>query len=78
MAEVLSFPRSLYRSDAVAAVAALYGDLARISVEEDGSHVRVTIADPEPDLADQIADAFANHALAESIRLYREERGGDL
>jgi len=75
--ERISFSRSLYRSDAVTAVAGVYAELATFAVDASAEHeVVVTITDPHPSLADELADAFSNHVLFESIRRFREEQGG--
>lgn len=67
MAEVVSFSKSLYALEGVEAAARAYSDLARIVVEDGETEVRVTVSDPHPDFADQVLDAFCNHALFETI-----------
>jgi len=64
---VLTFHRSLYSVPAVRAAAEAYAELASsIDVVEHEVEVVVTITDPDPDLP-ELVDAFANHALFETI-----------
>ena len=66
-ARVLAFSRSLYRVDAVEAAAAAYAGCARVEVTLNGSDVTATFEDPDPELGEDLFDAFANHALFETI-----------
>jgi hypothetical protein len=63
----LEFSRSLYRVDAVEAAAAAYGECARVVVTVAGSEIVVAFEDVDPELGEDLFDAFANHALFETI-----------
>ena len=67
MAERITFDRSLYLPEAVDAAAAVYADYAAITLEPGADAVVAVIAEsPEHDLA-EVAHAFANHVLYETI-----------
>lgn len=79
MAERIRFSRSLYHPEAVSAAVSAYGALARITVDASSPHaVVVEVADPHPDLAGALVDAFCNHVLFETIRHHRAVVGGAL
>ncbi len=78
MAERVVFSRSLYRPDAVEATAEAYGGLARIEIDQGEDSIVATLHDPEPDFADELVDAFCNHALHETIVRHRQHNGGEL
>jgi len=69
------FSRHLYRLEAVQAAAEVYADFADIGLEVGDDEVRVTLADPDPEIGDELYDAFCNHALFESIVGHRAEAG---
>lgn len=69
----LSFSRSLYRVDAVEAAAAAYGPVAPVVVTVAGSDIVATFEPPLPDI-DDLLDAFANHALYETVVRERAEQ----
>ena len=73
MAEI-RFSRSLYLPEAIDAAAEAYGGLATIEVVRGDDAIAVTLSDVDPDVADVIEDAFANHALAETITRSRALR----
>jgi hypothetical protein len=70
MAERIVFSRSLYAPEAVEAAAKAFGELAKIDVSI-GEDIEVSLSDPDPDLADVLADELANHALALTVRQAR-------
>jgi hypothetical protein len=78
MGDRLSLHRSLYRPDAVRTAASAFAALARIDVIEEEAETAVTFDEVDPDLRDSLVDAFANHALAETVRLHRAQRREDL
>ena len=67
MSERLGFHRSLYDPQAVRAAADAYLHLARVEVIEEGDEVLATFIDIDPELADVLLDAFANHVLHETV-----------
>ena len=67
MAETLDFSRSLYLPEAVQAAADAFAELASLTVSPHEGGVLVSISDPDPELADVLADELANHALHETI-----------
>ncbi|GEM_PF-1013077 len=69
----LSFSRSLYRVEAVEAAAAVYAGVASVVVTVAGSDIVATFDDPDPDLGEDLFDAFANHALYETVVRERAE-----
>ena len=72
MAERITFDRSLYLPDAVDAAAQIYADYATIALEPGAEAVVAVIsAAPEHDLA-EVAHAFANHVLYETIARRRQ------
>ena len=77
MSELLTLHRSLYRPEAVSASAAAFAGLARIEVEPLESEIRIRFDEVDPDVHEVLLDAFANHALAETVRLHRATRGED-
>ena len=73
MSDRLLFARSLYLPAAVSAAAEAFVELATIAVQVLDSDIEVTITDPDPDVADVIADELANYALSETIVLARRD-----
>lgn len=74
---VLSFHRSLYLPAAVQAAVEVYGPYASsIAVDEGEVDTTVTLKGFDPGYGDAIGDAFANHALFETIVRSRETLGG--
>lgn len=69
MAIQLRFHTALYPSAAVREAAKAYADLAHVAIERAGDYLRVRLTPKvdEPDLA----DAFASHVLAASVRRRR-------
>jgi hypothetical protein len=74
-AQTLALHRSLYRADAVEAAAAAYAQVATIAIAEEASELLVTFAGVDPDVEGVLLDAFANHALFETIRRHRSDPG---
>jgi hypothetical protein len=70
----IRFSRSLYLPEAIDAAAEAYAGLATIEVVRGGDGIEVKFSDVDPDVADVIEDAFANHALAETITRSRALR----
>jgi len=68
----IRFPRSLYRREALDAAVAAYAGLlaAEVSTSDDAFTATIRAAEGAP--AD-VADAFANHALFETIVRERQE-----
>ena len=72
MAERITFDRSLYLPEAVAAAAEAYADYTPIEVTPGPNSTDVVISDgPEHD-AQTVAPAFANHVLHETIARRRQ------
>jgi hypothetical protein len=72
MAERISFERSLYLPEAVEAAAAAYSEYARIDVTTEPDAV---VAVVEPTIAEEgenVAHAFCNHVLHETITRRRQ------
>lgn len=67
MAERITFDRTLYLPEAVAAAAEAYGDYATIQVATTASGVEVAVSDPVEHELQTIVDAFCNHVLHETI-----------
>lgn len=65
-AEVL-LHRSLYEPQAIDEVAALYGGVARLTVEPLDHELRVRFDEVDPDVADVLVDHFCNHVLARTV-----------
>ena len=74
MPERLEFSRSIYLPGAVESAVEAFSELAKLEVQEGENGVRVAISDPDPDLADCLADELANLALHETIV---RTRGGE-
>lgn len=77
MSDPLTLHRSLYRPEAIRASAAAFAGLARVEVVQEEEETRINFHDVDPDVADSLIDAFANHALAETVRLHRASRAED-
>jgi len=60
--------KSLYDVAAVHAVAALYGGVATVAVDEDDHAMTVRFDDVDPDVADVLVDHFGNHVLVETVK----------
>ncbi|HYD50923.1 MAG TPA: HxsD-like protein [Terriglobales bacterium] len=71
MAKEIRFDRSLYLPEAVEAAAAAYRDHAEISLSTAGDSVIAAITAADEDL-DEIAGAFGNHVLYETITRIRQ------
>ena len=79
MSERLSFSRSLYRADAIAATIQAYAGLATLSVDDTSDHeLVVTVTDPHPSQAGELVDAMCNHILFTTLRRQRVDQGGTL
>ena len=75
----VTFSRSLYRLDSIEAAAAAYAQLATINITPGDSEIVVDLVEPHPDIpADDLVDAFCNHALFETVRMHRDAVGGVL
>ena len=73
LSESVSFSRSVYRVEAVRNAIAAYEGLATFTVAEESDDVHVTIAEPDPDVADVIKDEFSNHVLFGTVVAIRNE-----
>ncbi len=69
----LLFSRSLYRLDAVEAAAGVYAGVAEVAVTVAGSDIVATFGAPDPQLGEDLFDAFANHVLYETVVRERAE-----
>ncbi len=69
MAELL-LHKSLYDGPSVHRVAALYGEVARVSIDDGEHELIVRFDDVDPDVADDLLDHFGNHVLVESVRTH--------
>ena len=73
----MSFHKSLYLPNAVAAAAEVYGPYTEaIDVEDTEIEVIVTLRGFDPGYGEMLGDAFGNHVLHESIVQSRESLGG--
>lgn len=73
----MSFHRSLYLPEAVAAAVAQYeGYCESVDVEEGQTDVTVTLKGFDARYGELFGDMFANHALFETIVRTRETLGG--
>ncbi len=72
MDERISFDRSLYRPEAVAAAAAAYAEFARIEVTAEGDVVIAVISGVVGHDPQTVAHAFCNHVLHETIMRGRQ------
>jgi hypothetical protein len=73
----LAFHRSLYLPEAVQAAVDVYKPYAQEIVLEDGAtETVVTLKGFDPGYGEMIGDAFANHALFETVVRARETLGG--
>lgn len=73
----LTFDRSLYHPEGVAAAVEAYsGYAASIDVEEGPEAITVALVGFDPGYGDLIGDSFANHALFETIVRAREVVAG--
>ena len=71
MSESIRFSRSLYERAAIDTALAAFEALATFSVSEEDDHFVVTIDDPDPDVADVLADELGNHVLGHTVSLVR-------
>ncbi len=77
--QTVRFSRSIYRLDGIEAAAEAYAGLARITVTPGDTEIVVDLCEPSADIpADELCDAFCNHALFETVRAYRLAVGGAL
>lgn len=67
----LEFSADIYSPVAVERAVAVFGDLAKFTVDHGDSMVSVAWSEPDPDVADVLADELANYALNETILLHR-------
>jgi len=74
MSERLSFARSLYLPEAVEAAAEAHRDLAKFQLKVENDEIELTIDEPDPDVADVLADEVANYVLAETVRRLRSRQ----
>jgi hypothetical protein len=72
MAEPIVFDRSLYLPEAVEAAAEAYGDYATIAVATTADAVAVTISAVAEHDPQELANAFCNHVLHETIARRRQ------
>jgi hypothetical protein len=70
--ERISFDRSLYLPEAVAAAAAAYSDHARIALTPMADAVVVDVCAVAPDEQRTVVKAFCNHVLYETITRHRQ------
>lgn len=71
---ILTFHRSLYPPAAVRSAIEAYGELASFELTERDHETAVAVGDIDPDyadFADELIDAFNNHALFEAIKTSR-------
>lgn len=71
MPEQRVFHHSLYRPAAIAAAAEAYAGLAEVTLEPHAHETRVHLRPLREDLADVLADAFANHVLHATVQAHR-------
>jgi hypothetical protein len=67
MVDRITFARSLYFPEGVQAAAAVYEGVAQITVDLGPEETVASIIEADPDVADEIVDAFSNQALFETI-----------
>jgi hypothetical protein len=67
----ITFARSLYEPEAVDAAVAAFGELATFEIKLEDHAVIVEIRDPDPDVADVLADELCNHVLSHTITARR-------
>jgi len=72
MASRISFDRSLYLPEAVEAGVAAYAEHAHIAVTPDGDTVVAEISGVADGDIDDVANAFCNHVLFETIARMRQ------
>ena len=72
MAERITFDRSLYLPDAVDAAAQVYADYATIALEPSAEAVVAVISESAEHELVEIAHAFSNHVLYETIARRRQ------
>lgn len=71
MSDAIRFSRSLYDRAAIDTALEAFDALATFSVAEEDDAFVVTIADPDPDVADVLGDELANHVLGHTVSLRR-------
>ena len=69
--QTIEFSRSLYDPEAIDEAVAAFGALATFAVVATEAHVRVTMSEPDPDVADVLVDELCNHALAHTVSRHR-------
>jgi len=69
VSEAIRFSRSLYDRRAVDRAVEAFDALATFTVAEEDDAFVVTIADPDPDVADVLADELGNHVLGHTVTL---------
>jgi phosphoribosylformylglycinamidine (FGAM) synthase PurS component len=67
MAERVLYSRSLYSPEAVEAAVQAFSHLAKLEVRMHEDAIELTMADPDPEVADELLDELCNHVLAETI-----------
>ncbi len=77
MSDSLRLHRSLYRGSAIRSSAAAFAHLAQIEVEEGEAEILIRFDAIDPDVAHLLVDAFANHALAATVRAHRAGQAED-
>ena len=65
--EPIVFSRSLYSPEAVHAAVEAFEELGTFEVQDRSNSIEVTIRDPDPDVADVLADELCNHALSNTM-----------
>jgi len=65
------FHRSLYAAEVVLQAAEAFGQLARISVEENEHDVKLTLDEVHPHFEGRLADELANYVLQGTIQAAR-------
>jgi hypothetical protein len=73
--QTLSFARDLYSAEAVDEAVKAYAGLAQFAVSQVESDLVVQVSEPDPDVADVLADEFCNHVLNETVRLRQKGQG---
>ncbi len=57
----------IYPKDALLKTAEAFASIAQVAFQRKGSHWQVRLRVLKPELADRVADEFANHALAATV-----------
>lgn len=64
----LRFHRSLYPPEVVTAAAAAFGQLARITVQENEHDTKLRLEDVHPHFEGRLADELANYVLQATVQ----------